>query len=296
MDWDKLRTFHTVAESGSFTRAGEALNLSQSAISRQISTLAESLSASLFHRHARGLNLTEQGELLYRTVHDVFGKLALVESRLRENQDEPVGLIKVSATLGVGSYWLAGLIPEFRSLYPGIRVDLILVDHDLDLAMREADVALRLSAPRQPDLVRRSLFIGHVHIYASPTYLDARGRPQSLCDLDDHDLIVFGSGTRAPVPALNWLLTAGREGQTSRRPALTINNLIGMRQATIQGGGITALPSFLVSHRYPLERVLPKIEAPAFQAYFAYPEELRHAKKIQVFRDFLLDKIRQTSF
>src|SRR5579875_248335 len=84
MDWDKLRVFHAVAEAGSFTHAGEVLNLSQSAVSRQISALEESLNVPLFHRHARGLILTEQGELLFRTVQDVMLKLDAVRSHLTD--------------------------------------------------------------------------------------------------------------------------------------------------------------------------------------------------------------------
>ena len=94
MDWDKLRIFHAVAEAGSFTHAGESLNLSQSAVSRQISALEESLNVSLFHRHARGLILTEQGELLYRTAHEVFAKLAMAEAQLSESKDRPKGQLR----------------------------------------------------------------------------------------------------------------------------------------------------------------------------------------------------------
>ena len=91
MNWDKLRIFHVVAETGSFTRAGSMLNLSQSAVSRQIRGLEESLNLILFHRHARGLLLTEQGEVLFQTVRDVFAKLAMTEARLTESKDRPKG-------------------------------------------------------------------------------------------------------------------------------------------------------------------------------------------------------------
>ena len=91
MDWDKLRIFHAAAQAGSFTHAGEALNMSQSAISRQVSALEQELGVPLFHRHARGLLLTEQGELLYRTATDVLMKLESVRSRLSDSKDKPFG-------------------------------------------------------------------------------------------------------------------------------------------------------------------------------------------------------------
>ena len=118
MDWDKLRVFHAVAEAGSFTHAGEALNLSQSAVSRQISALEESLSVPLFHRHARGLILTEQGDLLYRTAREVFSKLAMTEAMLTESKDRPKGPLKVTTTVAFGSSWLTPRMREFLVLYP----------------------------------------------------------------------------------------------------------------------------------------------------------------------------------
>jgi len=168
MDWDKLRVFHAVAEAGSFTHAGEALNLSQSAVSRQISALEESLSVPLFHRHARGLILTEQGELLYATAREVFAKLAMTEGLLTESKDRPKGPLKVTTSVAFGSIWLTPRIREFLELYPDIQVAMVVDDSELDLSMREADVAIRMSPPRQPDLVQRHLMTVRVHLYASP--------------------------------------------------------------------------------------------------------------------------------
>ena len=147
MDWDKLRVFHAVAEAGSFTHAGDTLNLSQSAVSRQISALEENLQVSLFHRHARGLILTEQGESLNRTVRDVFAKLAMTEALLTESKERPTGRLKVTTTVGFGSQWLASRVGKFLATYPDITMTLLLDDSDLDLAMREADVAIRMHTP-----------------------------------------------------------------------------------------------------------------------------------------------------
>ena len=178
MDWDKLRIFHAVAEAGSFTHAGEALNLSQSAVSRQISALEESLSVPLFHRHARGLILTEQGELLYRTAHEVFAKLAMAEAQLSESKDRPKGQLKVTTTVALGSTWLTPRMGEFLEVYPDVTVDLLLDDRELDLSMREADVAIRMAPPRQPELIQRHLMTVHMHVYAAPTYIKRYGLPK----------------------------------------------------------------------------------------------------------------------
>src|SRR3546814_16574890 len=99
LDWDKLRIFHAVAEAGSLTHAGESLGLSQSAVSRQIGALETQLNATLFHRHARGLILTEQGELLYRTARDIFARLAVTQAMIADTQDKPTGARCVTTTV-----------------------------------------------------------------------------------------------------------------------------------------------------------------------------------------------------
>ena len=291
MDWDKLRVFHAVAEAGSFTHAGEALNLSQSAVSRQISALEESLSVPLFHRHARGLILTEQGELLFRTAREVFAKLAMAEGLISESKDRPKGPLKITTTVAFGSIWLTPRIREFLDLYPEIQVSLVVDDSELDLSMREADVAIRMSPPRQPDLIQRHLVSVQVHIYGAPDYLKKYGTPQRAEDLDDHRLIVYGEDARPPTPGVNWLLEVGVKSGQDRRPILTVNNTYGMLRAIMSGLGVAALPDFVANEHSGLVRVLPEVSGPPNEAYFVYPEELRTSKRISVFRDFLLRKV-----
>jgi DNA-binding transcriptional LysR family regulator len=234
MDWDKLRVFHAVAEAGSFTHAGETLNLSQSAVSRQISALEESLAVPLFHRHARGLILTEQGETLNKTVRDVFAKLAMTEALLSESKERPTGRLKVTTTTAFGATWLAGRIKEFLDLYPDITMSMVLDDSELDLAMREADVAIRLHPPRQPDLVQRHLLTIGYRVMGSPEYLKKHGTPQVAEDLDNHRLVVFGDH-RPPVENINWLLDAGRKPGAARRAILEMNSITGMLRAVDTG-------------------------------------------------------------
>ena len=296
MDWDKLRVFHAVAEAGSFTRAGELLNLSQSAVSRQISALESSLNVPLFHRHARGLILTEQGELLYRTAHEVFGKLAMTAAQLSESKDRPTGALKVTTTVAFGSTWLAPRMHEFLDIYPEIAVNLLLTDQELDLSMREADIAVRLSPPRQADLVQRHLLTMHMNIYASPGYIKKFGTPRSPADLDSHRIVVYGEEIRPPVPDVNWLLRVGSDPGTLRRPSLTVNNVYAIMRAVQSGAGLGALPEFMGQGQRDLVQVLAELEGPQIDAYLVYPEELRASKRIQVFRDFLLRKVAETSF
>ncbi|MSO90366.1 MAG: LysR family transcriptional regulator [Acetobacteraceae bacterium] len=290
MDWDKLRVFHAVAEAGSFTHAGETLNLSQSAISRQISALEENLSVPLFHRHARGLILTEQGETLNRTVREVFAKLAMTEALLTESKEKPAGRLKVTTTVGFGSSWLAPRLQGFLDAYPDISVTLLLDDMELDLAMREADVAIRFNLPRQPDLVQRHLMTMHLSICASAEYLKKYGVPQRVEDLDAHRLILFGSH-HPPVEDINWLAEAGRRPRSPRRALLEVNSILAMQMVIRSGLGIGALPDYLVEENDGLVRLLPDVKVPKVDVYFVYSDELRNSKRVAVFRDFLLARL-----
>ena len=296
MDWDKLRVFHAVAEAGSFTRAGEVLNLSQSAVSRQIGALEKSLRALLFHRHARGLILTEQGELLYRTAHEVFAKVAMTEAKLAEGKERPTGSLTVTSTVGFCTVWLTPRIAEFLDLYPEISVTLLAEDRELDLAMREADVAIRMRAPTQPDLVQRHLMTVHFHAYASADYVKQWGAPERLEDLDRHRLIVYGEGPLARVTDLTWLLGTGKPQRSPRRPALTVNSILGVLRAVESGLGVATLPDYIIEDHNDVIRVLSDAEGPSLETYFVYPEELRNSKRITVFRDFLLKKVKDTRF
>ena len=292
MDWDKLRIFHAVAEAGSFTHAGEALNLSQSAVSRQISALEESLNVSLFHRHARGLILTEQGELLYRTAHEVFAKLAMAEAQLSESKDRPKGQLKVTTTVALGSTWLTPRMGEFLEVYPDVTVDLLLDDRELDLSMREADVAIRMAPPRQPELIQRHLMTVHMHVYAAPSYIKRYGLPKIARGSGQPQGHRLWRGDQAAGPGRRTgCCKLGVKGEGLRRPCLTVNNVYAIQRAAQAGLGLAALPEFMVQGTSNLVRVLPDIEGPRIDAYFVYPEELRNSKRIQVFRDFLLRKV-----
>ncbi len=289
MDWDKLRVFHAVAEAGSFTHAGDSLSLSQSAVSRQISALEEALQVPLFHRHARGLILTEQGESLNRTVREVFAKLAMTEALLTESKEKPAGRLKITTTVGFGSAWLAPRLPGFLEAYPDVTVSLILDDNDLDLAMREADVAIRMHPPKQPDLVQRHLMTLNWHIYAAPAYLAKHGTPARGEELDRHRLILFGD-YNPPIAEINWLASLGRAG-APRRAALEVNSLHAMLLAIRGGLGLGALPDYLAAETAGLQRILPEVSVPRVDVFFVYPEELRNSKRIAVFRDFLLARL-----
>ena len=289
LDWDKLRIFHSVADAGSLTHAGETLHLSQSAVSRQIRALEESLSVTLFHRHARGLILTEQGELLFAATSDMSKKLDNAEARIRDSEDEVSGELKVTTTVGFGTLWLAPRIGRLYDKFPDLKIDLLLEERVLDLPMREADIAIRMKEPSQADLVRRRLINVNMRLYASNSYFKNRDMPKDFEDLRNHRIISQSLSSQQVSASLNWMrpLLSGEHSSH-----LTVNNYFGVLQAVLFGVGIGVLPSYVTADFPHLIRVLPEEESSQVPVYLAYPEELRHSKRVAVFRDFVLQEIR----
>ena len=292
MDWDKLRIFHAAAEAGSFTHAGEQLHMSQSAVSRQISSLEADLKVTLFHRHARGLVLTEQGELLHRTVIDVFAKLQTAETLLSDTTSKPSGELRVTAPIGFGTVWITARLREFTDLYPDIRIELILNDDQVDIGMRAADVAIWTREPEQEDLIRRPLFQSRVRAFASAQYIRRSGTPLSLADLDRHRIIAYSGQPAQHLDAMSWIETAGRDGLGPREATLRVNSVVAIKYAIRAGIGIGMIPDYMTEDQTDLVPVLSDIEQPTLNMVFAYPEELKTSKKVQLLRDFLVSKAR----
>jgi len=292
MNWDKIRVFHAVALAGSFTHAGAALNLSQSAVSRQVSALEKSMEVTLFHRHARGLILTEQGELFYRTAKDMFSRLNMTMGHIKESTERPQGPLRVTTTVAFGAVWLTSRMKGFLELYPDIDVSLVLANDELDLSMRAADVAIRMIPPRQPDLIQRRLMTMSYHVFAAPSYLEKNGVPKTPEDLDRHQIIVYGKEAHPPVNInLNWLLEAGAKDGAERRPVLKVNSVYGIFRAVQSGLGIAALPDYMSREAGTLVTILPELRGPSYDSFFVYPVELRHSNRVAVFRDFLVRNI-----
>jgi DNA-binding transcriptional LysR family regulator len=265
-------------------------------VSRHISALERDLNVPLFHRHARGLVLTEQGELLFRTAQDVFSKLASTQILLADSREKPSGDLKVTTTVALGTGWLTPRLNEFMNLYPDIRLQLLLDDEILNLTMREADVAIWFGSPTQQDLVRRKLFTVHYHVYASNDYVKRHGKPKSLDDIEKHRIMTYGGPVPSPFKEMNWLEIMGLDGQGAREPALRINSLLALREAVAQGVGIAVLPDYLAKDYPRLVHVLEDMEMPVFDTFFVYPEDLKDTKRVNAFRDFLVAKSREWSF
>ena len=296
MDWDKLKIFHTVSEASSFTKASTILNLSQSAISRQIQGLETDLKVQLFERHARGLVLTENGEYLFKSAHEVISKLKDVESNLSGHKDKLNGKLIVTTVVSFGTTWLTPRIKEFMDLHPGIEIELIFDDRELDLATREADVPIRMRRPKQLNLIQKKFVDFNYHIYGSNEYLEKNGYPKTLKDLDKHKFITYGKGAPSPVYNPDWVLKVGSKDGKKRRSLMKVNSVYGLLLAVQSGVGLAALPDYIAHNISGISKVLPNEPGKPTETHFVYPSSLKNNARLMAFRNFLFSKVNVWKF
>jgi len=296
MDWDKLKIFHTVAEASSFTKAATVLNLSQSAISRQIQSLEHELKIKLFERHARGLVLTDNGKYLFQTAHEVIAKLKDVEATLGDEKDKLKGKLTVTTVVSFGTTWLTPRIKEFMDLHPEIEVELIFDDRELDLSTRQADVAIRMRRPKQLNLIQKKFVDFNYHIYGSNEYLEKNGYPKILKDLDKHKFITYGRGAPSPVYNPDWVLKHGAKEGKKRKSVMKVNSVYGLLLAVQSGVGLAALPDY-ITHNIPnLTKVLPEETGKPTETHFVYPASLKNNARLMAFRNFIFSKVSEWKF
>ena len=296
MDWDKLKIFHAVAEAGNFTKATYILNLSQSAISRQIQSLEQELKTQLFERHARGLSLTENGEYLFKTAREVISKLKEVESTLLDKKYKLSGKLTVTTVVSFGTTWLTPRIQEFMKLNPEIEIELIFDDKELDLSTRQADIGIWMRRPKQLNYVQKKLIDINYHIYGSTKYLEQIGHPKTLQELNKHNFISYGKGAPSPVFNPDWALKLGVKDNKKRKPVMKVNSIYGLLLAVQSGVGLAALPDYITISVPNIVKVLPQIEGPKTEAYFVYPQSLRNTARVIAFRNFLYSKVSKWEF
>jgi len=296
MDWDKLKIFHTVAEASSFTKAATVLNLSQSAISRQIQSLENELKIKLFERHARGLVLTDNGKYLFQTAHEVIAKLKDVEATFSDEKNKLKGKLTVTTVVSFGTTWLTPRIKEFMDLHPEIEVELIFDDRELDLSTREADVAIRMRRPKQLNLIQKKFVDFNYHIYGSNEYLEKNGYPKILKDLDKHKFITYGKGAPSPVYNPDWVLKLGAKEGKKRKSVMKVNSVYGLLLAVQSGVGLAALPDY-ITHNIPnLTKVLPEEPGKPTETHFVYPASLKTNARLIAFRNFIFSKVSEWKF
>lgn len=292
--WDKLRIFYEVAKAGSFNAASEVLNISQPALSRSISILENHIQTRLFERLPRGLALTRQGEILIETIKKMSSELVQAQIAFEEEENEPVGSIRIAATAGFASLHLSVIIPEFLNRFPKMQLSIYGSDIIPNLHSNEADVVIAPFIHSDESLIQTYLTTFHLKLYASPEYIKRFGTPKIPKDLDHHRLLAYGDEkTPHPFSQANWHLTLGMEKGLVRQPYIMINSAIGLFNLAEGGMGITS-----VSKEHPplknsqLIEILPHIKGPQIDAYYIYSIRNKKIKRIELLKKFLSEKLK----
>lgn len=292
--WDKLRIFYQIAKIGSFNAAEEALNTSQSALSRSIGALENYIQTRLFERGPRGLVLTRQGEILFGAIERIISELAQAQIALEEEENVPTGPIRISATSGFASLHLSTIMPDFLQLYPKIQLSIYGSDIIPDLHSDEADALIAPFIEEDDSLIQTYLTTFHLKLYASEDYLKKFGIPQKPSDLDHHRLLAYGDQkTPHPFHQANWHLTLGLQKGHVRQPYVMINSAIGLFNFALGGMGIISL-----SREHPplkdaaLIEVFPFVESPTIDAYFIHSARTKKIMRISLLKNFLLKRLK----
>jgi DNA-binding transcriptional LysR family regulator len=285
-----MKVLLQVVDSGSFARAAETLDLSNAAVTRQVSALEAHIGARLLNRTTRRLSLTEAGVEYCIRARAILEQIAEAESNAAAGTARPTGTLKVSAPLSFGVLRLADVLPQFRTRYPQLKLDIDLSDRVVDLANEGFDVALRIATALESRLIARRIAPIAMVLCAAPEYLQRHGTPREPTELSSHEVLSY----RYLWSGDDWTFTdeAGRKITVRVRPEVHATNGDLLRRLAVAGGGIILQPAFIVEddlRHGRLIRLLENLQAPAFNLYAVYLSHQHLPARVRAFIDFLLE-------
>jgi DNA-binding transcriptional LysR family regulator len=276
IDWQLVRGFLAVAEAGSVSAAAVQLKMTQPTLSRGLRSLEETLGYPLFVRHARGVRLTPEGEALLEAARHVEAAMKGFERTARATV-EAAGTLRIAATEHLGIEVLAPRLAALRERHPRLAIELVLDNQPSDLTQGEADLAVRLYKPTQPELVARRVGAIPLGLFASRDYLARRGAPTSLEEALEHDLIGFD-----PRGALSEGFARFEPRLTATTFTLRTDSLAAQLAACRAGCGLSA-QQLAIAKRYPeLVRVLPELPLPPLDLWLVAHEDMRRSQAVQL--------------
>ena len=253
LDWDDFRVFLSVARAGTLSAAARLLQVDQSTISRRLAALEETAGARLFDRTPKGYVLTVAGEAVRSRVEELESQALAVERQLLGQDSQPTGQVRLAASDSFAAWFLVPRLAPFHTRYPGIRLELVTGNQPVNLARREADISLRLSKPKEPNLIARRLGQAAWSVYASSGYLSRYGKPSLRGRLRGQRVVGLDPELRGTVGA-RWLAKQGSLALVS----LTCNSLLSQAAAVVAGIGLGPLPCLFGDREPSLERVVPR--------------------------------------
>lgn len=286
---DAMRVFVAVVERNGFSAAAEALDLSTTAVTRQIAALEKRLSARLLNRTTRRVSPTSTGAAYYQRCVQLLAEFDELEASVGAQALQPSGRLRINAPVSYGITRLAPLLPGYCARYPQVELDLSLADRVVDMVEEGFDLAIRITRQPSPSLIARRLAQARISLCAAPAYLARRGTPATPQDLAGHDCLAYEYGGDS------WPLR-GPQGEVNvpLNPHMRANNGEVLREAAIAGMGIIAQPDFIISQALDdgrLVPVLPDWEVPPIGIHAVYASRSHLAPKVRSFIDYLVEQL-----
>jgi DNA-binding transcriptional LysR family regulator len=286
----ELRAFVEVVRAGAFVKAADALDLSKTAVSRQVGDLEKRLGVRLLNRTTRRLSLTDEGQRYHEHARTVLADLESAEADVMTRAREVTGLIRITAPLSFGILHLAPLWPEFRARHPGATLDVTLGDRLVDLVDEGYDLAIRIARLPDSTLVSRQLARTRMVLCAAPAYLRKHGKPRHPRELSGHVTLSYSYWSSGD----EWQFT-GPDGPANARvkPWMHTNNGDSCRAAALAGSGIILQPTFLVGddlRRRAMVELMPEYRAVELGVYAVYPTRRYLLPRVRAMVDFLAER------
>lgn len=283
MGLDDALIFTRVVECHSFTLAAQGLGMQKSTVSRRIALLEERLGVRLLNRTTRKLRLTEVGQAYYERCRQIMLDFAEAEQAVMQLQQEPSGLLRISAPIEFGQLFLGRVLGEFMRQYPQINAEVELTSRNVDPVEEGVDIVILVGQPQDSTLIARKLFESERRLCASPDYLARHGTPRTAAELAAHRAILLPHDSSRYWPLLDESIACQR--------VLACNNITFAREAALAGAGIAGLPSMICERAIQggrLIELLPGARLPVGELYAVYPSRRFQAMKVKTFLDFLM--------
>lgn len=295
MDLTSLQAFVKVVQTGSFTRAADALHTEKARLSRIVSQLERELAVRLLERSTRSLSLTEAGREFFERAHAILASVDDARQAMQRIRGEPQGTLRLTCGVEFGLVAVGGWVADYLARYPQVQVEADYSNRVVDIVHEGYDLAVRVGPLADSSLAARRLGTLDYGVYASGDYLQRHGAPANPQALAGHSLVVYAGAAQQG----GWLLTRGEQAERIKlHPRLRVNTSLAAREALQRGLGIGVLPRCVAEAAdipsTPLHHVLPEWTMPEVPVHAVFPSARYLTPKVRAFIDLALAQFPQS--